>query len=332
MTSSPLFFDELEALLQEHSLGAIASDLINLSNQEMIQRPHGDEDKWREILTALPVYHDLNLSLDSDVVTAIPAFETADIQHKKIEESLKGLHPWRKGPFNLMGVEIDSEWRSNLKWARLADKISPLVGRRVLDVGCGNGYYLYRMLGEGAKMALGIDPTRLFLYQFLALQTFFRQPAAQLLPLKSEHLSQLAFSQSCGFDTVFSMGILYHRRKPLEHLSELKNCLLRGGELILETLVIPGEDDTQLVPENRYAQMRNVWSVPTLKRLTRQLEIAGFSEIEVLDVTTTTFEEQRSTRWMTFDSLRNFLDPQDLSRTIEGYPAPTRAILKSTAI
>ena len=148
------------------------------------------------------------------VIGAIAKDRIPDTEKQKIAQLLKGLHPWRKGPFNIMGVEVDSEWRSNLKWARLADKISPLAGRRILDVGCGNGYYLYRMMGAGARMALGIDPTRLFLYQFSALQNYLQQPNVHLLPLKSEHLSQLSFVSDSGFDTVFSMGVLYHRKSP----------------------------------------------------------------------------------------------------------------------
>ena len=55
------------------------------------------------------------------------------------------------------------------------------------------------------------------------------------------------------------MGVLYHRRSPIDHLLELKGCLQTGGELVLETLVIDGGLGEVLVPENRYAKMRNVW-------------------------------------------------------------------------
>ncbi|MCK5863518.1 MAG: DUF1698 domain-containing protein, partial [Marinobacter adhaerens] len=44
-----------------------------------------------------------------------------------------------------------------------------------------------------------------------------------------------------------------------------------------------------------------------------------------VDVTPTTTDEQRSTDWMRFNSLQDFLDPNDPSKTVEGYPGPLRA-------
>jgi len=51
----------------------------------------------------------------------------------------------------------------------------------------------------------------------------------------------------------------------------------------------------------------------------------------VVDVSPTTPDEQRTTDWMTFHSLKDFLDPDDPTRTIEGYPGPIRATLVGTA-
>ena len=85
-----------------------------------------------------------------------------------------------------------------------------------------------------------------------------------------------------------------------------------------------------LLPEDRYAQMRNVWFIPTIPLLTRMLERAGFKDIRVVDINQTSIDEQRKTEWMTFDSLSDFLDPEDHNKTIEGYPAPKRATLIAT--
>jgi len=49
--------------------------------------------------------------------------------------------------------------------------------------------------------------------------------------------------------------------------------------------------------------------------------------VEIVDVGQTSVEEQRRTPWMTFHSLAQFLDPDDPGLTIEGLPAPRRAIL-----
>jgi tRNA (mo5U34)-methyltransferase len=239
------------------------------------------------------------------------------------------LHPWRKGPFCLHGVRIDAEWRSDWKWARVADAVTPLAGRTVLDVGSGNGYYGFRALGAGADLVLGIDPTLRFVLQFLAVNQLIAADRCAVLPLSDDDLPALAATAEHCFDTLFSMGVLYHRRDPVAHLERLRQCLRHRGELVLETLVVEGEH--ALIPRDRYARMRNVHVIPTVPLLVRWLESAGFGAIRVADVTRTTADEQRATHWMRFQSLADFLDPQDPGRTVEGYPAPTRAVVIATS-
>ena len=57
------------------------------------------------------------------------------------------------------------------------------------------------------------------------------------------------------------------------------------------------------------------------------LERCGFTDVRCVDEAVTTVDEQHSTQWMRFQSLPDFLDPHDSSRTLEGYPAPRRAVL-----
>jgi tRNA (mo5U34)-methyltransferase len=244
-------------------------------------------------------------------------------QRAVIHQALLELHPWRKGPYEICGIALDTEWRSDLKWDRVTPHIAPLKNRIVLDVGCGNGYHLWRIAGEGASLTIGIDPTQLFNVQFEAMRHFIgRQFPVHLFPLGIEQLPE----NLMAFDTVFSMGVFYHRQSPFAHLHELKGALRKGGELVFETLVIEGGKGEVLVPENRYAKMRNVWFIPTTMTLKSWLKRAGFSDIELVDVSRTTVQEQRSTEWMRFESLKDYLNPDDQSLTVEGYPAPRRAI------
>ncbi len=204
--------------------------------------------------------------------------------------------------------------------------ISSLAGRTVLDVGCGSGYHMWRMLGAGARLVVGIDPMQLFLCQFEAVRKLLgNDQRAHLLPLGIEQLPELK-----AFDTVFSMGVLYHRRSPLDHLFQLKNQLVSGGELVLETLVVEGDDQQVLVPGERYAQMRNVYFIPSTGALKNWLEKCGFVDVKIVDYSVTSTGEQRRTDWMTSESLAEFLDPNDPGKTIEGYPAPLRAVLVAT--
>lgn len=284
---------------------------------------HGKMAAWTEAIQQLPTLPPESLTVS--LADGVRVTTTAHIDLPALEANLQALHPWRKGPFDLFGLHLDTEWRSDWKWARLADKIGSLHGRVVLDVGSGNGYYGWRMLGAGAKLVVGLDPFLVYVMQYTAVQKLLQRPGNYVLPLGIEQLPP----QLAAFDTVFSMGVLYHRRDPFEHLLTLREALRPGGELVLETLIIEGQLGEVLVPEGRYAQMRNVWFIPTVATLESWLRKVGYRHIRLLDVSPTTTAEQRTTPWMRFHSLANFLDPTDLSKTVEGHPAPVRVVVSA---
>jgi tRNA (mo5U34)-methyltransferase len=242
-----------------------------------------------------------------------------------VKKSLMRLHPWRKGPLELGGIHIDTEWRSDWKWNRIAPHLD-LRGQCILDIGSGNGYFGLRMLGAGAKLVVGVDPTLVFVMQWLAMQKFAPALHNYVLPAGIEDLP----TETGGFDSVFSMGVLYHRRKPVEHIEQLKALVRPGGQLLVETLILEGEGNRLLEPEGRYARMRNVHAIPTLDGLLGWMEEAGLPDARVLDISKTTTAEQRSTEWMTFESLRECLDRENPDLTVEGHPAPVLAALLVT--
>ena len=301
-------------------LNVLPQQLTDWQNAE-----HGDFDRWLRALNKIPQALPDQVDLKNSVtIGSSTPFHTGEL--KKLESLLKTFHPWRKGPYTVHDIHIDTEWRSDWKWDRVLPHISPLKNRSVLDVGCGNGYHMWRMLGEGARLTVGIDPSHLFLVQFEAIRKLMGDDQrAHLLPLGIEQLPKLE-----AYDTVFSMGVLYHRRSPLDHLIQLKDQLASGGELVLETLVIEGDENAVLVPVDRYAQMRNVYFFPSARALKRWLEQVGFEDVRIVDENVTTVGEQRTTEWMTHNSLPDYLDPNDPSKTVEGHPAPRRAVLVAT--
>lgn len=292
-----------------------------LEQRLLDSQQHGDLERWQTSLNQLPKLSKVEADF-TDGVCLRSAEALNEQQRTQLLTGLQGLHPWRKGPFELFGVHVDTEWHSDWKWQRVSPHID-LRGRRVLDIGCGNGYYMWRMWQAGASMVIGVDPNLLFLNQFEAIKRYLPQAPVWQLPFTLEALPE----PSNAFDTVFSMGVLYHRRAPIDHLLQLKACLRPGGELVLETLVIEGDMNQCLLPEDRYAQMRNVWFLPSVPMLERFLARAGFVDIRCVDLNRTSVKEQRSTDWMRFQSLPDFLQPDDSSKTIEGLPAPLRATI-----
>ena len=312
----------LYATLSEAGFGDWEAPLDVLLNTRLAPGAHGNLPDWLAAIERLPDLGRGPGQLDAAAVGR-PDLEANPAELAALSESLKALAPWRKGPFRIAEVEIDSEWRSNLKWDRVAREISVLDGRKVLDVGCGNGYYSWRMRAAGASLVVGIDPTLLFVAQFAAVCRFLDPEPVHVLPLRLEEIPP----PKGRFDTTFSMGVLYHSRSPIDHLRALRDSLRPGGELVLETIVLPGHDALSRTPPDRYARMRNVWHLPTLPELHTWLKRAGFRDARTVDLTVTTTEEQRSTKWMTFESLNEALDPNDPLATVEGWPAPHRAVI-----
>jgi tRNA (mo5U34)-methyltransferase len=314
---------ELVSALNNTRLKNIQSEILALLDEKYANPKHGHFKDWRNILESLPELTSNSTDLNKDAIMIGDLYDISSEQSQLLEAQLKELSPWRKGPFNIFGIHIDTEWRSDWKWSRIAPHVE-LKDKLVLDIGCGNGYYALRMQAMGAKLVLGVDPSWHYAFQFHALQKYSSVPQQTfVLPFGFEEMPE----NTPGFDTIFSMGVLYHRQEPQAHLSQVHAMLLRSGQFVLETLIIDDEDADVLIPNERYANMRNVWMIPSIDLLKTWLAEAGFVNINVVDTTMTTIEEQRQTKWMTRYSLEQAMNPDDHSLTIEGYQAPLRATI-----
>ena len=315
-----LFLDDLLTFFDDSLLNKISKKCLETSNQAF-QVNNGNIPKWSQAIDTIDVLPKGKVALKQPYIS----IHQNSIDSELLMEALRKLIPWRKGPFMFNELSLESEWNGDIKWQRITKYIKPLKNKRVLDVGAGNGYFTLRMAMEGSKRTLGIEPFLLFNYQFRAIKSMIESPLnAILLPVKLEDMPKKPI-----FDTVFSMGVLYHQRDHMAHLSQLHEVMALDAELVLETLVVECPEDYVLVPKGRYAQMRNVYSIPSIKTLKSWLNDANFNNVRVVDVNKTTTVEQRKTSWIGENgaSLEDFLDPLDDSLTIEGYPAPTRAIV-----
>lgn len=321
-------FEALTNDLSHTPVRDIVDDLKQAVEKRLQTYTHGELAQWQDLIAQLPELETTTFDILSKVSAGSLEELNQQLTSKQIDDfisQLKILHPWRKGPFDIFGIHIDTEWRSDWKWERILPHISTLKNRTVLDVGCGNAYHCWRMLGQGANAVIGIDPSQKFLAQFAIIKKYLGEHPVHLLPLGIEDMPQDMANK--GFDTVFSMGVLYHRKSPINHLLELKNLMGRKAELVLETLVIDGDVNQVLLPGERYAQMRNVWFIPSCAALEHWMARCGFKNIRTVDVNQTSLEEQRATDWMHFHSLKDYLHPEDINKTVEGYPAPKRAVI-----
>ncbi len=323
---SKIDYESLINYLPTSLLASWASTLPQQIEEGLCKKRNGDLATWLTALANLPARSNPKINF-FDKVAVGESSDYDELTLQTLKNTLEALIPWRKGPYWIHGIHIDTEWRSDWKWERIIPHVAPLKDRLILDVGCGNGYHCWRMLGAGANRVIGIDPSPRFVVQFHAIKHLAGDYPIDVLPLGIEELPPTLKA----FDTVFSMGVFYHRKSPMDHLRELKDALRAGGQLVLETLVIDGTLGEVLVPEARYAMMNNVWFLPTCNTMLSWLRKIGFSNPRVVDVAKTSTEEQRSTEWMKFNSLPDFLDTQDNNFTVEGHPAPIRAVFVAEA-
>lgn len=283
---------------------------------------------WQKIMedsNQLPSFKTSHLILHQSVVEIGHLDEFSQKEHELFLKVLKYFIPWKKGPFKLFGHEIDAEWRSDLKWDRIAARMRPLKDKIVADIGCHNGYFMFRMAAHEPKLVIGFEPYAKHWHAFSLMQRYANLPnlCFELLGIEHIHL----FPQF--FDTVFCLGILYHHTDPIGLLSKIYSSLKKGGELIVDCQGIAGEMPVALTPQGRYAKARGIWFLPTISALQIWLKRARFQKIECFYDEPLTSLEQRTTTWAPIPSLRDFLHPDDSSLTVEGYPAPRRFYVKA---
>ena len=288
-----------------------------------LEKIREDRQKWFTWKNIKPLREELN-NLEDGVFDV----ELGDVlkisgEYKgNIKDSAKKMMPWRKGPFEFFDTYIDTEWKSDIK-NNLLRKHFNLKDRRVADIGCNNGYYMFRMLEDKPALLVGFDPSPLYKTQFDFINHFVKSDIVYEM-LGVEHAE---FYEE-KFDTIFCLGVLYHRSDPVSMLKQLFRSLDKKGEVILDTFYIDGDEEYALCPEGSYSKIPNIYFVPTIKALKHWCLRAGFESFEVLETSRTDAEEQRKTEWIEGQSLEDFLDPDDETKTVEGYPAPQRVYVR----
>jgi tRNA (mo5U34)-methyltransferase len=319
------FFDAMDYLdLLPHADRQAIETLLQEKSQWLRQGKKGVE-RYRLSYEEVRHIRANRCDFSGDVVTIGGPGELSDQDREKVYTAMRDFMPWRKGPFNVFGIEIDAEWRSERKWSRVLPEIPDLQGKVVADIGCNNGYYMFRMAHYRPKLVIGFEPYLQHYFAFKTLNSFAGCVNLICEILGVEHIA--LFKK--GFDVVFLMGILYHRASPIEVLREIRTAMKPGGVLLVESQGIPGTDPVALFPEQRYAKVPGTYFVPTGACLANWLSRAGFAEVKVFFSHPMSGQEQRRTDWMVFESYEDFIDKTDPALTTEGYPAPLRIFARA---
>lgn len=307
----------------------------SLLNHVAILDARGDRQPWiwsdrvqpyREAVQSVCDLQTDTFDFSQPAVRVGKADDLTAAQAERWMAALQAFCPWKKGPFELFGIPIDAEWRSDWKWERLLPQIQPLAGRKVADIGCHNGYFMFRMAPEQPALVIGFEPVPKHFWNFQLIQNLVQQPNLHFELLGVEHMHLYPNV----FDTIFCLGILYHHADPIGLLRKLREALVPGGEIVMDCQGIPGEEAIALTPRKRYARARGIWFLPTQSCLETWMARAGFTNIHCFYAEPLSLAEQRRTPWANIDSLKEFLDPTDLTRTIEGYPAPWRYYVRAS--
>ncbi len=304
---------QTDAILQEHRK---RQDWVNQDKKGFL--------RYRHPFLQLSNYPAKHVDFTGDTVVIGREDEISQNEQQLITENLKAFMPWRKGPFSVFGVDIDAEWRSERKWQRVLPELPDLADKVVADIGCNNGYYMFRMAASQPRLVLGFEPSVQHYYCFKALNAMAGRSELDIDLLGIEHLNLF---ESC-FDVVFLMGIIYHRPSPIDTLRDILVALKPGGSLIVESQAIPGEDPFALFPDDTYAKVPGTYFVPTGSCLCNWMKKAGFVDINLFCTHPMSEQEQRQTEWMAFESFNDYIDPSNPQLTVEGYPAPCRVFVK----
>lgn len=262
------------------------------------------------------------VSLSSDLTgDTIRANVSTTADYDALVRLCNNLISWRTGPYQIGSLSVDTEWRSHMKWSRISPLIPQLLGKRVADVGCSNGYFMFKLSTLRPDITIGFDPIERCWLQFALIQSILRTPHLAFVPMGI--LSLEAFKNF--FDFILCMGVLYHQRDHALAVKRLFEATRPGGRVLLESLVVPTALPLIITPPDRYAKMRNVWTIPSASHLQTLFEQAGFKDVAVHSFGPLSTDEQRRTSLAPFESLADFLDPKDPTKTVEGHPAPHTA-------
>ncbi len=306
--------------LDNYKTGLKREAILKIRQQRQSRLFEPRTQQYRDAVEAVQDLKSQEFDLSGSVIKVGKYEELSSEQEQQFNQSLKAFCPWKKGPFELFGTRIDAEWRSDWKWERILPHISSLKHRQVADIGCHNGYFMFRMAHQQPDCVIGFEPYAKHFWNFQLIQNIIQQ---KMLHFELLGVEQIDLYPNF-FNTIFCLGILYHHTDPVGLLRKMYTALSPQGEIVIDCQGIPGDLPVALTPRKRYANARGIWFLPTQSCLENWIARAGFNQINCFFAEPLSIQEQRRTPWADIESLQQFLDPKNPHLTIEGYPAPWR--------
>src|SRR6266566_7945684 len=116
-----------------------------------------------------------------------------------------------------------------------------LRGRRVLDIGCSDGFFSFEAEKRGAEV-LAID----FVPETYTGFATARRILGSRVAYQMDNVYNLSPERHGVFDVVLFLGVLYHLRKPLAALDAIRSVMKPGAHLYVGTMLI---DDYVQLPD-----------------------------------------------------------------------------------
>jgi tRNA (mo5U34)-methyltransferase len=167
---------------------------------------------------------------DEELPSYHPCVGTGE-SDQDLRERVQQVGSWRHR-IDLGGLVTPGSEDTTAEWQRL--RVPSPEGKRVLDIGCSDGYYSFRCESLGASEVVAIDDES----SFLAPTNGFRL-AADRLGSKTTYMVRdvetMSAEQDGQFDIVLFINVLYHLPNPVLALRRIADVTRPGGTLVLKT-------------------------------------------------------------------------------------------------
>jgi SAM-dependent methyltransferase len=112
---------------------------------------------------------------------------------------------------------------------RILRLVEPLLARplRILDLGCGSGYFLNKLAGLYQQRGWAIEPN------LLGVDIDLTHYRASPVPAKQVDVNQALPLADASFDVVLAIEVFEHTRAPYLLLQDVFRILAPGGHLVL---------------------------------------------------------------------------------------------------